>query len=748
MESKSEAVQQRDAEIARLRRELAAAREAIAESVGPSAEVRYRHEREASLTLLRLLNDRNNTHELIRSLTDYLQQWTGCEAVGVRLREGDDFPYFETRGFPAEFVKAENYLCERDSSGEIRRDGVGSPVLECMCGNILCGRFDPALPFSTPKGSFWSNCTSDLLASTTEADRQARTRNRCNGEGYESVALIPLRHGDETLGLLQVNDRAKGRFTPEILAFLENAGDQIAMALVQRQAQAALRESEAKYRTLFESMRDAFATVDMKGRIQQYNKTFQQMLGYDPEELASLTYQDLTPSRWHEFEAGIIENQVFARGFSEIYEKEYRRKDGTLLPVELRTILFTDHTGQPLGMWAIIRDITERKRAEETLRQANQRLRIYERLVEGSPNIIMVVDREYVYRMANAASLQRRKKSAVEFIGHAVEEVVGKEAFQRIHPYGEQCFAGNVVHYADWFEYPDLGRRFMEIHYYPLPDENGQPELMVVEIHDATDRKQAEETQRQLEQQLQHAQKLESLGVLAGGIAHDFNNILAGIRGYADLVLRELPPATAAHGRVDEIRKATRRAADLTRQMLAYAGKGHFLVEPVNLSQAVEDLRDMLAMAVSKKAILRCELAPDLPAVDADAGQIRQVIMNLVVNASEALGDACGVVSISTSPLSVDVLSRIDSPSGGVLPEGLYVCLEVADTGCGMDEPTLKKVFDPFFTTKFAGRGLGLATVQGIVRAHGGAIQLSSQPGKGSTFRILLPAGSAGPMPV
>ena len=239
------------------------------------------------LELLRLLNDPNDTHDLIRSLTGFLQQWTGCEAVGVRLRDGDDFPYFETRGFPAEFVEVENQLCLRDADGEAVRDSCGNPVLECMCGNVLYGRFNPALPFFTPKGSFWTNSTSELLASTSEADRQARTRNRCNGEGYESVALIALRHGGETIGLLQLNDRAKGRFTPETITFLEHAADQIAMALAQRQSQAALRDSEGRYRSLFENMLNGFAYCRMlfdQGRPQDFiyldvNNAFETLTG-------------------------------------------------------------------------------------------------------------------------------------------------------------------------------------------------------------------------------------------------------------------------------------------------------------------------------------------------------------------------------------------------------------------------------------------------------------------------------------
>jgi len=154
---------------------------------------KYAEAREVTIELLRICNKAGTLEELMRDLMGHFRNLTGCEAIGVRLRQGDDFPYHETRGFPGEFVRAENRLCAIDGKGEIVRDGAGHPLYDCMCGNILCGRFDPSRPFFTARGSFWSSCTTDLLASTTDADRQAKTRNRCNGEGYESVALVPLR---------------------------------------------------------------------------------------------------------------------------------------------------------------------------------------------------------------------------------------------------------------------------------------------------------------------------------------------------------------------------------------------------------------------------------------------------------------------------------------------------------------------------------------------------------------------------
>jgi len=191
-------------------------------------------ERMVTLDLLQLINKKSDLKELIQGATLLFANASGCEAVGIRLQEGDDFPYFETRGFPRAFVKAENFLCTKDSLGEVVRDDVGNPVLECMCGNILCGRFDPALPFFTETGSFWSNCTTELLASTSEEDRQARTRNRCNGEGYESVALIPLRYMDKTFGLVQLNDKRKNRFAKETVYLYERLAGHLALALKER----------------------------------------------------------------------------------------------------------------------------------------------------------------------------------------------------------------------------------------------------------------------------------------------------------------------------------------------------------------------------------------------------------------------------------------------------------------------------------------------------------------------------------
>ncbi len=199
------------------------------------------NEREATIEFLRFTNDSQGIEELIHGATAFLQRQTGCEAVGIRLKEEDDYPYYETRGFSEEFVLAGNWLCTRDEAGHLSYDSTGNPVLECMCGNVICGRFDPSKPFFTAQGSFWSNCTTKLLASTSVTDRQTLTRNRCNAEGYESVALIPLHLGTERLGLLQLNDRSKGRFNLDTITQLERLTGYLSVALAKFRAEKKLQ---------------------------------------------------------------------------------------------------------------------------------------------------------------------------------------------------------------------------------------------------------------------------------------------------------------------------------------------------------------------------------------------------------------------------------------------------------------------------------------------------------------------------
>ncbi len=258
-------------------------------------------------------------------------------------------------------------------------------------------------------------------------------------------------------------------------------------------------------------------------------------------------------------------------------------------------------------------------------------------------------------------------------------------------------------------------------------------------ITDITERRRADEALAALERKIQETQKLESLGVLAGGIAHDFNNLLTGILGNATLAGMELSPASPAHEHLESIRRSSHRAADLCRQMLAYSGRGRFVIRKLSLNALIEDTTQLVQLSIGKQSSLRLNLAAGLPPILGDATQLRQVIMNLVINASEAIGDRSGVIAVATGVAAFDRAYLDGTVLAPEIPAGAYVYLEISDNGGGMDAATQARIFDPFFTTKFAGRGLGLAAVLGIVRGHKGALRLYSEPGKGTTFKLLFP---------
>ncbi|NTU81475.1 MAG: response regulator [Chloroflexales bacterium] len=267
----------------------------------------------------------------------------------------------------------------------------------------------------------------------------------------------------------------------------------------------------------------------------------------------------------------------------------------------------------------------------------------------------------------------------------------------------------------------------------------GSPSELLVIGQDITERRAAEQARLAMERKMLESQRLESLGVLAGGIAHDFNNLLAAILGNASLLLFDLPPGSEAYQSARQIELVTARAADLVRQMLAYAGRGRFVMQPLDLNALVAEMIVLLRVSVSKGATLIQHLSPRLPLIEGDPAQIRQVVMNLIINASEALGPQSGTITIATALHHVDMDTLAAAHVGADLPQGLYVGVTIADTGIGMDAATRARIFDPFFTTKFAGRGLGLAAVLGIVRSHHGALLLESERGYGSTFTALFP---------
>ena len=281
----------------------------------------------------------------------------------------------------------------------------------------------------------------------------------------------------------------------------------------------------------------------------------------------------------------------------------------------------------------------------------------------------------------------------------------------------------------------ELGARIFQVYLDPVFSEENKLRGAVCTVADVTERKRFDE-------RLQHAQKLESIGVLAGGIAHDFNNLLTGILGNASLLIDELPPESPYFDMAKEIVSASESAADLTRQLLAYAGKGRFVMQHINLSEQIAGTQTFLGRVVPHGIQLEFHLAPDLPLVEADSSQMQQIVMNLVINAAESFGDrGKGTVVVTTSTQTV-------APGHAEIAPGEYVLLCVTDTGTGMTPEVRARIFDPFFTTKFTGRGLGLSAVHGILRAHHGYLELDTAPGAGTSFRLFLPPALHPSVPV
>lgn len=382
--------------------------------------------------------------------------------------------------------------------------------------------------------------------------------------------------------------------------------------------------------------------------------------------------------------------------------------------------------------------VAARQRAEAAVRASEARFRI---MANSAPVLI--------WTAAPDGSITFLNDSWLAFTGRTFAQEAGTGWADGIHPEDHaqalELFQRHFSRHESFvLEYRlrrhDGEYRLLLDHGKPLLGADGQFLGYVGVCVDITDLRRAEQERHLLQKNIQETQKLESLGVLAGGIAHDFNNLLTSILGYASLARLDpaLGPQSAQY--LAQIDRASLRATDLCKQMLAYAGKGRFVVQYINLNELVEDTTRLLRVSVSKKAGLRFALSARPVAIQADATQIRQLVMNLVINASEAIGDRSGNIVVATGFVHADADYLARAHFARDLPVGDYCFLEVADDGSGMDRETVARIFDPFFTTKFAGRGLGLAAVLGIVRGHQGAINVYSEPGRGTTFKVLFPA--------
>ncbi len=518
-------------------------------------------------------------------------------------------------------------------------------------------------------------------------------------------------------------------------------------ALLKQQAEE-LQRTEKKFRAVLEAAPEAMVITDEAGAITLVNSQTEELFGYSREQLLGRNVQTLLPGwdlsnrgRAQELEAVTSSKRSFP---AEISVKTSRTDEGGVLISVIRDVTARRQYDESIRRLnadlerkvaerthELLNDIAERRRVEQALRESEQRLRV---AIEAAHMGMWSVD---------AASGRLNVSARVaEALGW--EDADASADLQRwresVHPEDREAAEGELTaalsgsrDYESEYRVLHGGRvGWLSVRGQMLRDANGAPFRLVGVAQDITERKQAEEATH-------HRAKLESLGILAGGIAHDFNNLLTGILGNASMMLDDTPENTPEFSMLTDLVNSADRAAQLTKQMLAYSGKGHFVVKPISLSQQVREIMPLIAASIPKQAQVKLALDDEMPLVEADPSQLQQLVMNLILNAAEAIDRPGGTVRVSTQLENVPA-ERTDFYLAEPLAPGKYVVLVVEDTGHGMDAETMARIFDPFFTTKFTGRGLGLAAALGIVRGHKGGIHVDSEPGRGTCFRVYFPA--------
>ena len=486
-------------------------------------------ERSISIGFLSIINECRDLDDMIRKVTAFIQRESGCEAIGIRLKKGDDYPYYQTSGFPQSFVLLENSLCARDDRGNVVRDEVGNPLIECMCGNVICGRFDPSKPFFTGRGSFWTNCTTKLLAETSDADRQTRTRNRCNGEGYESVALIALKTGDRRLGLLQLNDRRQDRFSAYDIALWERLADYLSVAVSKLESDENLSASEKRYRSLFGNMLEGFAYCKVlfseDGAVRDFiylavNDSFEKLTGL----------KGVGGKRVSEVIPGIRESDPA------IFEV-YGRVATTGVPEKFETYLKT------LGIWfavsvyspekdhfvAVFDVITDRKDAEEALRRSERTIRA---LMNAPDDVIFLMDSDGRLLAVNEETEKRFARTRGELLNSNIYDLLPPAlAESRKTAMRGVIRSGKPVRFED-----ERDGRWLENMVYPIADGQGRVGMLAVYARDVTSRKTAENALKKSEEKYRNIFENAVDGIFQAnpeGYFISVNPSMAGIHGYS-----------------------------------------------------------------------------------------------------------------------------------------------------------------------------------------------------------------------
>ena len=492
-------------------------------------------------------------------------------------------------------------------------------------------------------------------------------------------------------------------------------------------AEAALRASEERFRLAIMATNDAIWDLDLKTGWVTWNDTYTTLYGRPEKEGSWQFWVDRIHPEDRSRTVDEFQTALYggASSWNAVYR--FRRADGKWAHIYDRAYIARDASGVAWRVIGAMQDLTEQKEGEASLRQSEERFR---RVFEEGPLGLALVGRDYRFLQVNSSLCQMVGYPEAELSGKTFTEITYPDDVRADVELADQLFKREIPFYRIQKRYVKKSGEIIWINLTAsmIMGPDGEPLHGLAMVEDITEIKRNQE-------EAIFRQKLESLGTLAGGIAHDFNNILGAVQAQAELAQVELDEGSSCREELKSIGEVAMRGSEIVRQLMIYAGQESSAVGQVDVSKTVGEMLQLLKVSVTKHAVLKADLEHNLPAAQASAAQLGQIVMNLITNASDAIGDRDGVIRVITKHITLTA----DPASSRALPAGSYVQLEVSDTGRGMSPKTQANVFDPFFTTKSAGRGLGLAVVQGIVRSLGGAIYLTSELGKGTTFQVLLP---------
>ena len=559
--------------------------------------------------------------------------------------------------------------------------------------------------------------------------------------GLHACAAFPLRRRGTTAAILFIYSEQTGAFGEEEMRVLSALAEDIAFAVESAQTAAALRQSEERLRALIEQTPDvAIQWYDERGRLIFYNAASRRLFGW--RETEALGHSLLELGFWDAAEeARFAEARDMADAGKHVPPTgfRFRRPDGT--PGALLSTVFRIPLSESQHCYVCMDvDLTEHQRMEAAVRAGEAiRALIYDSVTDMIFYVAVEEPGRYRFESVNRAFLETTGLREDQVAGHLIDDVIPRGSLPLVKAkYAEAIATGERVVWEEISRYP-RGVRHGEVTVTPMRDVDGTCRHLIGTVHDLTERRQAERQRQEIQSQLEQAQRLQALGTFAGGIAHDFNNLLAAINGNLTLALDDIGTGHPAHEALADLGQAADRATRLVRQILTFGRKSHPVRERLELRPIVEEALKLVRVGTRPRVTLRTTFTDDIPAIEGDSTQVHQALVNLITNATQAIGDGDGTIDLRVEGYLTPPSGRSDLPD---LPPGHYARVTVTDDGPGMDESTMRRVFEPFFTTKDReeGTGLGLSVVHGIMKSHGGAVAVSSQPKVRTTFELLFPA--------